>query len=137
MTTAAAPKKLYLFRLSTTAIPLPGGQTLEMSSGSYLVETAHNKHILIDPSGPAPGHQPVLTRLPHSGPVLLAIDAAVLQRTLTVDRKAWPKDDNEQQLRASTKKLLDLVEREQIKLVVFGHDGQQWKSLKKSPDYYD
>ena len=53
MTTAAAPKKLYLFRLSTTAIPLPGGQTLEMSSGSYLVETADNKHILID-SGMAP-----------------------------------------------------------------------------------
>ncbi len=53
MPTAAAPKKLYLFRLSTTAIPLPGGQTLEMSSGSYLVETADNKHILID-SGMAP-----------------------------------------------------------------------------------
>jgi N-acyl homoserine lactone hydrolase len=67
----------------------------------------------------------------------LAIDAAVLQRTFTVDRKAWPTDDNEQQLRASTKKLLDLVKRERIKLVVFGHDGQQWKSLKKSPEFYD
>jgi N-acyl homoserine lactone hydrolase len=244
MTTATTLKKLYLFRLSTTAIPLPAGQTLEMSSGCYLVETVDNKRILIDSgmaldaplspappstneknvlkhlaelnlrppdidilicthfdvdhagyhdaftnaefivqrehytlarnghprfatarahwdqpalryrlvdgdtellpgitlletSGHAPGHQSVLIRLPHSGPVLLAIDAAVLQRTFTVDRKAWPKDDNEQQLRASTKKLLDLVEREQIKLVVFGHDGQQWKSLKKSPDYYD
>jgi N-acyl homoserine lactone hydrolase len=244
MTTATAPKKLYLFQLSTTAIPLPGGQNLEMSSGCYLVvETTDNKRILIDSgmasdaprslappsngknvvehlaeldirpqdidilicthfdvdhagyhdaftdaefivqrehytlarnghprfaaarphwdhpalryrlidgdtellpgmtlletSGHAPGHQSVLVRLPQAGPILLAIDAAVLQRTFTVDRKAWPTDDNEQQLRASTKKLLDLVEREQIKLVVFGHDGQQWKSLKKSPEFYD
>ena len=244
MTTASAPRKLYLFHLSTTAIPLSGGQTLEMSSGCYLVETADNKRILIDSgmapdaslshappstneknvlehladlnlrpkdidilicthfdvdhagyhdhftnaefivqrehyalarngnprfaaarphwdhpalryrlvdgdtellpgitlletSGHAPGHQSVLIRLPQAGPVLLAIDAAVLQRTFTVDRKAWPTDDNEQQLRTNTKKLLDLVEREQIKLVVFGHDGQQWRYLKKSPEYYD
>jgi N-acyl homoserine lactone hydrolase len=244
MTTAIAAKKLYLFHLSTTAIPLPGGQTLEMSSGCYLIETTNNKRILIDSgmapdaplspaprstneknvlehladlhlrpqdidtlicthfdvdhagyhdaftnaefivqrehytlarsghprfatarphwdlpalryrlvdgdtellpgitlletSGHAPGHQSVLVRLPKAGPILLAIDAVVMQRTFTVDRKAWPTDDNEQQLRASTRKLLDLVEREQIKLVVFGHDGQQWKSLKKSPEYYD
>jgi N-acyl homoserine lactone hydrolase len=243
MTIAIAPKKLYLFHLSTAAIPLPGGQNLEMSSGCYLVETTDHKRILIDSgmapdvppsptppsyeknvlehlaeldlrpqdidnvicthfdvdhagyhnaftnaefivqrehytlacnghprfaaarphwdhpalryrlvdgdteflpgitlletSGHAPGHQSVLVRLPHAGPVLLAIDAAVMQRTFTVDRKAWPTDDNEQQLRASTRKLLDLVEREQIKLVVFHHDGYQWKSLKKSPEYYE
>ena len=244
MTIATSPRKLYLFHLSTTAIPLPGGQILEMSSGCYLVDTTDNKHILIESgmapdaplsptppptkeksvlehlaelnlcpqdidilicthfdvdhagyhdrftnaelivqrehytlardghprfaaarlhwdhpalryrlvdgdtellpgitlletSGHAPGHQSVLVRLPHSGPVLLAIDAVVMQRAFTVDRKAWPTDDNEEQLRASTRKLLDLVEREQIKLVVFHHDGQQWKSLKRSPDYYD
>jgi N-acyl homoserine lactone hydrolase len=244
MTTATAPKKLHLFHLSTSAIPLPGGQNLEMSSGCYLVETTDNKRVLIDSgmaadvplspapprtneknvlehladlnlrpqdidilicthfdvdhaghhdaftnaefivqrehytlarnghprfaaarphwdhpalryrlidgdtellprmtlletSGHAPGHQSVLVRLPQAGPILLAIDAAVMRRTFTVDRKAWPTDDNEQQLRTSTKKLLDLVKREQIKLVVFGHDGQQWKSLKKSPEFYD
>jgi N-acyl homoserine lactone hydrolase len=244
MTIDTSPRKLYLFHLSTTAIPLPGGHTLEMSSGCYLVETTDNKLVLIDSgmapdvppsptppstkekdvlehlaelnlrpqdidilicthfdvdhagyhdyfadaelivqrehytlarsghprfaaarrhwdhpalryrlidgdtellpgislletSGHAPGHQSVLVRLPRSGPVLLAIDAVVMQRAFTVDRKAWPNDDNEQQLLASTKKLLDLVERENIKLVVFHHDGQQWKSLKKSPEYYD
>src|SRR5882724_4911211 len=73
---------------------------------------------LLETSGHAPGHQSVLVRLPQTGPVLLAIDAAVMQRTFTADRKAWPTDDNEQQLRASTKKLLDLAEREQIKLEV-------------------
>jgi N-acyl homoserine lactone hydrolase len=92
---------------------------------------------LLETSGHAPGHQSVLVRLPKTGPVLLAIDAVMMQRSLTVDRKAWPNDDNEQQLRASTRKLLDLVEREQIKLVVFGHDGYQWQSLKKSPHCYE
>ena len=40
-------------------------------------------------------------------------------------------DDDEAQLLASTCKLLDLVEREQAQLVVFGHDGEQRKTLEK------
>jgi N-acyl homoserine lactone hydrolase len=77
-----------------------------------------------------------LVRLPHSGPILLAIDAVMMQHTFNPDRQAWPNDDNEEQLRASTVKLLELVNRENIQLVVFGHDGAQWKTLKRSPDYY-
>ena len=88
-------------------------------------------------NGHAPGHQSVLLRLPQTGPVLLAIDAVMMQRLFTMDRKAWPKDDNEDQLLARTRKLFDLVEREQVQLVVFGHDGQQWKDLKRAPEYYD
>ena len=91
---------------------------------------------LIETSGHAPGHQSVLVHLPQTGKVLLAIDAVRLQRQFTADRRAWPDDDNEEQLRASTRKLLDLVEREQVALVIFGHDGEQWKTLKKAPDYY-
>jgi len=34
-------------------------------------------------------------------------------------------------------KLLDLVTREQVAVVVFGHDGQQWRTLKKAPAWYD
>jgi len=91
---------------------------------------------LIETSGHAPGHQSVLLNLPQTGNVLLAIDAVVLQRLFTPDRKAWPLE-NEEQLRASTRKLLDLVEREQVALVIFGHDGLQWQSLKKAPAFYD
>jgi N-acyl homoserine lactone hydrolase len=91
---------------------------------------------LLETSGHAPGHQSVLVRLPQTGPVLLAIDAVVLQRLFTPDRKAWPLE-NEEQLRASTRKLLDLVELEHVTLVVFGHDGQQWQTLKKAPAYYE
>ena len=92
---------------------------------------------LLETSGHTPGHQSVLVRLPHTGPVLLAIDAVSMQRLFTPDRRATPIDDNEEQLRASTRKLLDVVEREHVALVVFHHDGAQWRTLKKAPDYYD
>jgi N-acyl homoserine lactone hydrolase len=92
---------------------------------------------LIETSGHVPAHQSVLVRLPQTGPVLLAIDAVATQRLFTPDRQAWPMDDDAEQLRASTRKLLDLVERERVALVVFGHDGQQWQTLKRTPDYYE
>jgi N-acyl homoserine lactone hydrolase len=91
---------------------------------------------LLKTSGHVAGHQSVLVRLPQSGPILLAIDAVMMQHTFTPDRKAWPNDDDEEQLRASTVRLLELVRRENVQLVVFGHDGAQWKTLKKSQDYY-
>ena len=92
---------------------------------------------LLETSGHAPGHQSVLVRLPQTGLVLLTIDAVMLQHLFTPDRKKWPIDDNEEQLRASTRKLLELVEREQVALVIFGHDGKQWQALKRAPDYYE
>jgi N-acyl homoserine lactone hydrolase len=92
---------------------------------------------VLETSGHAPGHQSVLVRLPRTGPVLLAIDAVVMQRLFTPERRAWPTDDSEDQLRASTRKLLDLVERERVALVIFGHDGRQWRTLKKAPAYYE
>lgn len=93
--------------------------------------------MLLETSGHAPGHQSVLVRLPQTGPVLLAIDAVMMQRLFTPDRQPWPLDDNEEQLRASTRKLLELVEREHVALVIFGHDGQQWQTLKTAPAYYE
>ncbi len=93
--------------------------------------------VLIKTSGHTAGHQSVLVRLPHTGPVLLTIDAVTLRRLFTPDRRAWPIDDDEEQLRASTRKLLEIVEREHVELVVFGHDAEQWQTLKKAPDYYD
>ncbi len=68
--------------------------------------------------------------------MLLAIDAVVMERLFTPERRAWPMDDNEEQLRTSTRKLLDIVERDHVTLIVFGHDGQQWKTLKVAPEYY-
>lgn len=92
---------------------------------------------LLETSGHAPGHQSVLVRLPQTRPVLLAADAVVLERLFTPERKAWPLDDDEEQLRAGTRKLLDVVARERVALVVFGHDAEQWRMLKTTPDYYE
>ncbi len=92
---------------------------------------------LLETSGHAFGHQSVLVHLPQTGPVLLAIDAVMLERLFTPARKAWPKEDNEEQLRASTQKLLDTVAREHVTLTIFGHDAQQWLTLKRAPDCYE
>jgi N-acyl homoserine lactone hydrolase len=92
---------------------------------------------LLETSGHTSGHQSVLVRLPQTGPVLLAIDAVVLERLFTPERHAWPLDEDEAQLRASTRKLLDLVEREHVELVIFGHDAQHWQKLRKAPAYYE
>ncbi len=92
---------------------------------------------LLETSGHVPGHQSVLLRLPRTGAVLLAIDAVVMERLFTLERKAWPMDDNEDQLLASTAKLLDIAAREQVSLTIFGHDGHQWQTLTKAPAYYE
>jgi N-acyl homoserine lactone hydrolase len=78
----------------------------------------------------------VLVRLLESGSVLLAIDAVMMKSMFTPERKGSPLDDNEEKLRASTRKLLDVVEHEKVELVVFGHDGEQWQTLKRAPDFY-
>lgn len=92
---------------------------------------------LLETSGHCIGHQSVLVRLPRTGPVLLAIDAAILKRLFTLQRKASPYDENEELLLASTRKMMDLSEREGVKLVVFGHDGEQWPTLERAPHYYE
>lgn len=94
---------------------------------------------LIETSGHVPGHQSVLLRLPQTGPVLLTIDAVPFAPGFTRDE---PADDGSNpnpgpEARASTLKLLDLVEREQIGLVIFGHDQEQWSTLKLAPEFYD
>ncbi len=92
---------------------------------------------LLETSGHTTGHQSVLLRLPRFGPILLAIDAVMMERLFTPSRNAWPHDENEDQLRAGTQKLLDIVAKEKVSLVVFGHDSLQWQALRKAPDFYE
>ncbi len=92
---------------------------------------------VLETNGHATGHQSVLVCLPQTGPILLTIDAVVQQRLFPPERRAWSGDENEEQLRASTRKLLDLVERERVALVIFGHDGKPWQTLKKAPLWYE
>src|SRR3954454_23662257 len=82
---------------------------------------------LIETSGHVPGHQSVLVRLPKTGAILLPIDAVPFSEGFTRDEQ----DDGSggsnpvaEATRASTINLLDLVEREHIGLVIFGHDKE-------------
>jgi N-acyl homoserine lactone hydrolase len=92
---------------------------------------------LIETSGHVPGHQSVLVRLPTTGAVLLTIDAMPFGAGFTRDKPDDGSDPDAAAIRASTNKLLDLVEREQVGLVIFGHDTAQWETLKKAPAFYE
>jgi N-acyl homoserine lactone hydrolase len=79
----------------------------------------------------------VLIRLPQTGPVLLTIDAVPNQDSFRLDRQIGPLDLDAEKTIASTCKLLEVVQREQVTLTIFGHDGQQWPALKTLPACYE
>ncbi|WP_027482353.1 N-acyl homoserine lactonase family protein [Deinococcus pimensis] len=89
---------------------------------------------LIETSGHVPGHQSVLVRLPGTGAVILTVDAVPFREHFTRDGTGGGPDD--EAVRASVVKLMDLAEREQDALVVFGHDRAQWETLRQLPEYY-
>ena len=91
---------------------------------------------LIETSGHVPGHQSVLLRLPKTGAVLLTIDAVSFGGAFARDPQPDYNPDGEAAL-PSINKLLDLVEREKIGLVIFGHEQEQWEGLKKLPEFYE
>lgn len=91
---------------------------------------------LIETSGHVPGHQSVLVRLPKTGAVLLTIDAVPFGEGFTRDERDGDSSPETEAIRASTIKLLNLVEGEYIRLVIFGHDSAQWEKLKKAPAFY-
>lgn len=92
---------------------------------------------LIETSGHVPGHQSVLIRLPETGTVLLTVDAVPFAEGFTRDVQLDQRNPEPEKAQASTLKLLDLVEQQQIPLVIFGHDQGQWEGLKKLPECYE
>lgn len=93
---------------------------------------------VIETGGHVPGHQSVLVRLPQTGPVLLTIDAVPhSSMTEARTRVVMPGDEDELQTRESTRKLAEVVAREGVTLSIYGHDAQQWPTLKKAPEFYE
>ena len=93
---------------------------------------------LIETSGHVPGHQSVLVRLSHTGPVLLAIDAIGSAGQADPEtRETRSMDLDDAAARASARKLRDLEAREGVALTIYGHDDAQWRTLKLAPEYYD
>ena len=91
---------------------------------------------LIETSGHVPGHQSVLVRLPETGAILLTVDAVPFSASFTRDVQDDGSNPDAQAIHVSTVKLLDRVEQEHIGLVIFGHDKEQWETLKKAPAFY-
>lgn len=93
---------------------------------------------LIETSGHVPGHQAVLVNLPHTGPVLLAIDAAAME--IDFDPATRLKDNGVDmdpvEALQSARKMFKLAQHRGVKLVVFGHDEMAWPALKKAPKFY-
>ena len=92
---------------------------------------------LIETSGHVPGHQSVMLRLPKTGAVLLPIDAVPFGAGFTRDEQGERSNPDVEATRPSRTKLLDLVDREHIGLVIFGHDKEQWETLKQAPEFYE
>lgn len=92
---------------------------------------------LLATGGHVPGHQSVMVDLPRMGKVLLAIDAVMFASQFVRDRKPGPMDIDPGLTAASTRKLIELAERENVALTVFGHDGEQWRGLRKCPEFYE
>ena len=62
--------------------------------------------------------------------------AVSLERQFSVDRQPRSYEDVDR-LRASTRKLLDLVSCEKVALTVFHHDSEQWRKLRRAPEAYE
>lgn len=94
---------------------------------------------LLETSGHVPGHQSLLLRLPETGVVLLAADA-VMHHSMAdaATRQIYVTDmDDETGIRRSTRKIADIAASENAAFVVYGHDTEQWASLRLSPDFYE
>ncbi|WP_108819466.1 N-acyl homoserine lactonase family protein [Pseudovibrio sp. Alg231-02] len=94
---------------------------------------------LLETSGHVPGHQSLLVRLPKSGPILLAIDAVMHSSMADArTRVMYITDmDDEARIRASTQKICDMANQENAAIVIYGHDSEQWATLRHAPNYYD
>ena len=88
---------------------------------------------LITSSGHAPGHLSLMVRLPEMGNVLLIGDAIGRPAEL-VDGfgGAW----DEEMAQTSADKLMKIANEEDA-FIIYGHDPEQWPTLKKAPDFYN
>jgi N-acyl homoserine lactone hydrolase len=94
---------------------------------------------LLETSGHVPGHQSLLVRLPTTGNVLLAADAIMHSSMADAEtRQIFMTDmDDEIRIRQSTRKITELAKSEDVAVVVYGHDADQWASLRRSPNCYE
>lgn len=109
---------------------MAGGQRYHVVDGDE--ELDPGIQILSTP-GHSPGHLSLFVRLPHTGPVLLAADAISRPAELESGHNGGASD--QELAGVSAARLLEIADRERA-LLVFGHDLEQWESLRKVPYLY-
>ena len=88
---------------------------------------------LLSTPGHAPGHLSLLLRLPETGPVLLTADA--ISRPEEVETGVYGGAWDEGKAKESSERLMGIAEAAGA-WVVYGHDPEHWKRLKKVPEFY-
>jgi N-acyl homoserine lactone hydrolase len=89
---------------------------------------------LLSTPGHTPGHMSLLLRLPNTGPVLLAIDA--VRTTAELEQRKFGRCWDEAAWHESHDRVAELARRDNA-FLIFGHDAEQWPTLRKAPEYYD
>lgn len=107
------------------------GVTFQTFEGDY--ELAPGVQLLATP-GHTPGHHSLLVRLPQSGPLLLTVDA-VYTEALWRDN-ALGAGANAEDARRSMDRLRQMSQ-ETGAQVIFGHDPEQWRTLRHAPAFYE
>lgn len=94
---------------------------------------------LLETGGHVPGHQSLLVRLSVTGSVLLAADAVMHSSMADADtRPMFITDmDDAARIRQSIRKVSEVAARAGAALVIYGHDAEQWATLRHSPAFYD
>jgi N-acyl homoserine lactone hydrolase len=81
--------------------------------------------------GHCTGHQSVVLGLPETGTVILCGDAVYCQDNF--DHDVWSSQAEPEAARESAMMLRDLAE-EHDALMIYGHDAEQFRELRKAPD---
>jgi N-acyl homoserine lactone hydrolase len=86
----------------------------------------------------APGHarglQALLVSLSNSGDILIPGDA--IDNAEHLERDLWTHCPDHEAARHSAHRLQQLAQ-EKNALLLYGHDPEQWQTLRLSPNYYD
>ena len=137
---ALFPQSMLLVQKAEYEWPAPGGprfdpqmQVTELQ-GDRDVFGDGTVTILATP-GHTPGHQSLLVRLPQTGAVILAGDAAHFQDNWN-NRRVPEINYNKEQTSASMQRLGDAMAREHAQLWI-NHDKAQRDTLKLAPQYYE
>jgi N-acyl homoserine lactone hydrolase len=107
------------------------GVTFQTFEGDY--ELAPGVQLLATP-GHTPGHHSLLVRLPQSGPLLLTVDAVYTEALWRAD--ALGAGANADDARRSMDRLRQVAQ-ETGAQVIFGHDPEQWRTLRHAPAFYE